>query len=302
MAAHANLINKAATVAALDQEFIENFRHEYDRLAETLGFFNFDTVTAGTALYQYKVSGSLLNGTTADGSSGTSYVEGDFIARSKYTLTKQQIGEVEFVPYAKETSAQAILKGGFENAIARTDKKAVQQMRAAVLAKFFALLENGTTVAAPASGTRNLQQMLAYTESALLDALESNDDEGGAIVHFVNRGDAYEYLANATISTQDMFGMTYLENFLGVQNVMLTNKVESGTCYATPADNIHIYGMDFSALAEADIEFASDDLGLIGVHHEASYDHASANTYLVRSANFIPEVTDYIAIGLANPQ
>lgn len=301
MAAHANLINKAATVAALDVEFVKNFRGEFDRLVETLGLFNIDTVAAGTALYQYVISGTLLDGSTADGTSGTSYTEGDFIARSKFTVTKTPIGEVEFVPYAKETSAQAILKGGFENAVARTDKKAVQQMRAAILAKFFGFLGNGTTKAAPESGTWNLQQMLAYTEAKLLDALESKNDEGGAIVHFVNRQDAYGYLANATITMQDVFGLTYLQNFLGVENVMLTNKVQSGTCFATPADNIHIYGIDFATLADTGLAYASDELGLCGVAHKEDYDRASATTYLVRSCNLIPEYTDYIAIGSTAP-
>lgn len=340
MAEHPNTIKKANVVAAIEQEVIESFRGEYDRLAETLGLFNIDTVAAGTALYQYAVSGSLNDGefeltsdaavvtgktyytrsgsagayvyikvaspSTTDiatyyelvASSGTNYTEGDFIARSKYTVTKMSVGDVEFVPYAKQTTAQAILKGGFENAVLRTDKKAIQQMRAAIMTKFFSFLANGTTVTSPAQGTTwGLQEVLAYNEAALLDVLENNDEEGGAIVHFVNRGDAYKYLAEATVSTQDMFGMTYIQNFLGVQNVLLTNKVSAGTVYATPAENIHVYGIDFGTLADTGLAYQSDSLGLIGIAHDPSYDYASAVTYLVRSANFVPEVTDFIAKG-----
>ncbi|WP_405735967.1 hypothetical protein [Bifidobacterium sp.] len=346
MAEHPNTIKKANVVAGIEQEVIESFRGEYDRLAETLGLFNIDTVAAGTALYQYAVSGSLNDGATGVGttyakttdtdivagktyytlsdgayspvaqpakaqlanyyeatmnvgaSSGTAYIEGDFIARSQYTVTKTPVGDVEFVPYAKQTTAQAILKGGFEGAVLRTDKKAMQQMRADIMTKFFGFLANGTTVTSPASGTTwNLQQVLAHNEAALLDVLESNSEEGGAIVHFVNRADAYDYLANATVSTQDMFGMTYIQNFLGVQNVLLTNKVAAGTVYATPAENIHVYGIDFGTLAETGLAYQSDSLGLIGIAHDPSYDYASAVTYLVRSANFVPEVTDFIAKG-----
>lgn len=340
MAEYPNTIKKADVVAGIEQEVIESFRGEYDRLAETLGLFNVDTVAAGTALYQYAVTGNLNDGefeltsdaavvtgktyytrsgsagayvytkvaspSTADiatyyelvASSGIHYTEGDFIARSKYTVTKNPIGDVEFVPYAKQTTAQAILKGGFEGAVLRTDKKAIQQMRAAIMTKFFGFLANGTTVTSPAQGTTwNLQQVLAHNEAALLDVLESNSEEGGAIVHFVNRADAYDYLANATVSTQDMFGMTYIQNFLGVQNVLLTNKVATGTVYATPAENIHVYGIDFGTLADTGLAYQSDSLGLIGIAHDPSYDYASAVTYLVRSANFVPEVTDFIAKG-----
>ena len=340
MAVHTNTIVKTDIIPAIEQEVLEAFTGEYNRLVEALGLFTIDTVAAGTALYQGRVSGSLNNGVyepTADQavvtgktyytrsgsagaytyakvaspstsdiatyyelaeSSGTSYVDGDFISRSKYTVTKIPVGEVEFVPYAKQTTAQAILKGGFENAILRTDRKAVQQMRSDIMAKFFDFLGNGTTVTSPASGTTwNLQQVLAHNEAALLDVLEDNGEEGGAIVHFVNRGDAYGYLADQTVSTQDMFGMTYVQNFLGVQNVMLSNKVAAGTVFATPAENIHVYGIDYSTLADTGLSYQADELGLIGIAHDPSYDYASAVTYLVRSATFVPEVLDFIAKG-----
>ena len=117
MTAYSNIIKANDTVKALDIEFVKNFQQDYDRLVEIVGLFPSQTMTAGTALYQYKITGNLLDGSTSDGTSGTSYTEGDFIARSKYQVTKEQIGEIEFYPYAKQTTAQAILKGGFENAV-----------------------------------------------------------------------------------------------------------------------------------------------------------------------------------------
>ena len=301
MAVRSNTIKAQDTVKALDVEFVKTFEQEYDRLVEIVGLFPAQTMAAGTALYQYKVEGSLLDGAAADsnGTSGTSYTEGDFIARSKYTVTKEQIGEVEFYPYAKQTTAQAILKGGYENAVLRTDRKAQQQMRAAILSEFFSFLANGTSIAAPESesATWGLQALLAYTSAKLGDVLESKGDEGGRIVYFVNRQDAAAYLANAAITTQDTFGMTYLENFLGVENVLLTNKVSSGSVYATPVENIHVYGLDFGALGEAGLVYETNSLGLVGVHHDPSYDYGSAETYLVRGCKFIPEITDYIVKG-----
>lgn len=317
MAIDKNVITTEETVKALDQEMAENFRGEYDRLAEIIGIFEVDKVTAGTALYQYSVTGQLADGkvdpsyTAASGdapavielgsSSGSAYREGDFITRSKYVLQEHYIDRVKFKPYAKQTTADAIQKGGYVNAIMRSDRKAAQQMRAAVLSDFFAFLANGTGKAAPASGTWNLQQVLAYTAAALGDALESNDEEGGEIVHFVNRQDAAGYLASADITTQEAFGMTYLQSFLGVRNVLLTNKVAAGTVWATPVENIHVYGLDFAALDQAGLSYETDSMGLIGVAHKPDYDHGSVDTYLVRGANFVPEVKDFIVRGSMAP-
>ena len=340
MAVNPNTQTSSDVVSSLDIEFVRNFQEEYDRLAQIIGLFDVETMAAGTALYQYAVSGSLNDGDfalTSDsalvtgktyytrsgsagayvytkvaspdvtdiatyyelvGASGTHYVEGDFIARSKYTLTKTLIGEVEFVPYAKQTTAQAILKSGFEKSILRTDRKAQQQLRAAIMGDFFALLGNGTSVVDPASGTTwNLQQLLAYTSAKLGDVLETNNEETDEVAFFVNRQNAAAYLGNATITTQDAFGMTYLENFLGVRNVMLTNRVTAGTVFATPIENIHVYGLDFAALGSAGLVYETNDMGLVGVHHEGDYNYGSAETFLVRGAKFVPEVTDFIVKG-----
>lgn len=290
MAAHYNTTTNSAVVSALDIEFVQNFRGEYDRLSEILSLFDVNRAAAGTALYQHAISGSLLDTTTAEGSSGTAYVEGDFIARSKYTTTKTLVGEVSFVPYAKQTTAQAIQKAGFDIAVLNTDRKAKQQMQNAVLSQFFTFLANGTSTA---SGD-GLQAALAYASAKLGDVLESAGEGGGEAVYFINRQDAAAYLAKAPITTQDVFGMTYIRDFLGIQNAVLTNKVSSGTVYATPIENIHVYGLDFAALADASLDYETDSLGLIGVKHVPDYDYGSVETFLVRGATFVPEVTDFI--------
>jgi len=297
MAAHDNIINKAAVVAALDQEFIANFRQEYDRFAEILGLFPVEVLPAGTTLYKYSISGSLLNTTTTDGSSGSAYIEGDFIARSKYTLTKSAVGSMEFKPYAKESTGQAILKGNVENAVLRSDRKMISQLRAAILNDFFSALSSNGTGTASGDG---LQAALAMADAVLGDTMETNGDEPGRIVHFVNRQDAAEYLGKAEITMQTAFGLSYLENFLGVQDVILTNKVSEGSFIVTPVENIHVYGMDFGALGNAGLSYETEELGLVGVHHDVDYDRASVTTYALRGATFLPEITDYIVKATIN--
>lgn len=330
MPATPNIITSDDLCKALDIEFVENFRHDYDRFEEILGLFPSEKMRAGSALFSYKTTGELVttSGTettgegneavTTDlgtGSSGSEYIEGDFIARSNYKVEKNFFGEMKFMPYAKQTSAQAIIKSGFENAVLRTDKKAHDQLRANILGDFFTWMTGLPHAEIPATETeaarpatiftpgstaaeKGLQYSLAMTEAALGDALETGNDHGGTLVHFVNRQDIAKYLATASITTQTAFGMTYIESFLGVDNILITNKIPSGSFYVTPVSNIRIYTLDFAALGRAGLSYTTDSLGLIGVHHKADYDYASAETYLVRGMTLLPEIEDYVFKGV----
>lgn len=332
-----NIITAADIDASLSQEFVRNFKGDFNRLAELMGIFGVTTRIAGTALYQYTVTGSLNNGVyeltsdeavvtgktyyTRSGSagayvytpvddpktasiasyyeltqaSGTGYVEGDEVALSKYYVSKIQIGDLSPIPYRKMTTAKAILQDGYEAAVFKTDSKMLAQIRAQIIDKFFSFLATGTGTPAAGTSVTNLQRALAYGDAALENALETNGDEAdGNFVHFVSRNDAADYLATANITTQTLFGLTYIENFLGVERVFLTNKVTDGTVYVTPAANVHAYGIDFGELSRSGLVYQTESSGLIGVAHKGAYDYASAETNVMTGLQLVPEVLDYI--------
>lgn len=293
MAAPTNLITTADMNVALDREFILNFEGDYDRLAEVLGIFAPERMAAGTALYQLKVSGQLNDAKDDNGSSGSAYVEGDVVSLSKYSATKEPIGAITPKPYRKATSGANILKNGYEVAVMKTDQKMQSHIRASILKEFFDFLSKGT---AEATGT-TLQEAAAMVDAKLGDTMEANGDEGGKTIHFINRTDAAKYLGSAPITTQTMFGLAYLENFLGMTDVFLTSKVPSGTMYATPAENIHVFTVDFGELARADLAYQQSDNGLIGVTHAPAYDRVSAETHVLTGMMLFPEVKDYIVKG-----
>lgn len=297
MAAPTNLITTSDMNVALDREFILNFEGDYDRLAEILGIFAPERMAAGTALYQLKVTGTLNNDKDGNGSSGSSYVEGDLVNLSKYTATKEPIGAITPKPYRKATSGANILKNGYEIAVMKTDQKMQSHIRADIIKEFFGFMAKGTGEAA---GT-GLQGAAAMVDAKLGDTMETNGDEGGKVIHFINRTDAAKYIGNAPVTTQTMFGMTYLQNFLGMTDVFLTNKVASGTMYATPAENIHVFTVDFGELARADLSYQQSDSGLIGVAHSPAYDHVSTETNVLTGMLLFPEVKDYIIKGTINP-
>lgn len=284
MAALTNTITAADIAKSQDIEMLTNFNGELNRLTEILGLFDPEIVAAGTAMFQYTVAGSLNT---------TSVAEGDEVPLSKYTVTPTQLDPITVKPYRKLTTAQAILKGGYENAIAKTDKKMIGQVRSGILTDFFTFLGKGTGTATGAG----LQATLAQATAKIQDETEKNDDFSGSIVYFVNPYDIADYLANAQVTTQTVFGMTYIQSFLGVENVMVTNKVAENTVYATPVENIHIYGIDFSTLGDAGLAYTTMDGSLIGVHHEGAYNRTSAETYVLSGALFLPEYKNYIVKG-----
>ena len=284
MAALTNTITAADIAKSQDIEMLTKFDGELNRLTEILGLFDPEIVAAGTAMFQYTVTGSL----------NTSPVtEGDEVPLSKYTVTPTQLDPITIKPYRKLTTAQAILKGGYENAIAKTDKKMIGQVRSGILADFFTFLGNGTGTATGVG----LQATLAQVTAKIQDETEKNDDFSGSIVYFVNPYDIADYLASAQVTTQTVFGMTYIQSFLGVENIMVTNKVTAKTVYATPVENIHIYGIDFSTLGDAGLAYTTQDGSLIGVHHEGAYNRTSSETYVLSGALFLPEYKNYIVKG-----
>jgi hypothetical protein len=295
MAAKTNIITASDIDGALSVEFIKNFNGAFDRLAEIIGIFGVSTRAAGTALYQYAVSGSLNNSASGGTSSGTAYVEGEEVALSKYTVSKSPIGDLAPVPYRKMTTAKAIIQDGYEKSVMATDNKMIAQIRAQLIKQFLDLLGNGTGTPAQGATVDTLQKALAYGDAALDNAMETNGDRADSpYVHFIHRNDAADYLAGANITVQTLFGMTYLENFLGVERVFLTNQITPGTVYVTPAENIHAYGIDFSELSRSGLVYYTDSNGLIGVAHKGAYDYASAETDVMTGLQLIPEVLDYI--------
>lgn len=306
MAVPANITKAAAVNASLDQEFIKNFKGESDRLAEILGIFGVERIAAGTALKMLKVTGTLNNAKTdpstlpgesgnitLGSSSGTAYVEGDEVALSTFGTEWETVGEVVAKPYRKMTTAAAIQKAGYANAVLKTDAKMLSLIRAEIIKEFFTFLGKGTGTATG----KGLQLAAANVDAKLGDALEKNGDASTRIIHFISREDAAAYLGAAPITTQNVFGLTYLENFLGMTNVVLTSQVPKGTMYATPAENIHIFGIDFAELTQGGLTYAQSANGLIGVAHAPAYDHVSTETNVLTGMLLFPEVKDYIIKG-----
>lgn len=294
MAVTTNTILHTDVVPALDVEFNSNFEKQtYDFIAR-LGLAEPMIMPAGTTLYQYTVTGELNNSATEDSSSGTAYIEGDEVALSKYKVEKNPVGSLTLVPYRKRTTAEAILTGKFEQAVLRTDNQMLKDVRSAVLENFFTFLGTGTETASGA----DFQDTLAQTDAVLEDAIETKGFGGSdRIIHFVNRFDIADYLGKANVGLASLYGINYLASFLGVNDIVVTSKVEKGKVIATPAENIRMFAADFSSLAQGGLSYSVSDHGIIGVHHEPAYNRVSCETHVLSALTMMAEYTDFIVTG-----
>ena len=282
MAAENNLIKKADLARAREIEFTYNFSEGVRKLMEALGVTRKIAKQAGTVLKAYKATGTLENGAVA---------EGDTIPLSKYKTEPVSFGEITLKKWRKATSAEAIVERGYDQAVEMTTDRMLRDVQKAIRADLFNFLATGT---GEASGT-DFQAVLAQAWGQLQVKYE---DDAIQAVYFVNPLDIADYLAEASISTQTAFGMTYVEDFLGLGTVIMNASVPKGKIYATAKENIVLYYIPVNGadLGEA-FDFTSDETGYIGIHETPDYTNMTASDTVVNGMVFFAERIDGVVVG-----
>ena len=303
MAQTPNTIVANDVVTSLDIEFNSNYERDIYDFIGRLGLEEPMVMAAGTTLYQLTVSGELNNSLTAGSpspsSSGTAYVEGDEVALSHYAVTKTPVGELGFKPYRKRTTAAAIQKGGYEQSVLRTDKEMLNDLRTQLLGEFFTFLKGGSSYSTATGAT--MQATLANMDAKMTDLLETKGFASGRNIRFVNPYDIAGYLGTATVGLATLYGMQYLQNFLGVTDIIVTNKVDQGEIWMTPVENIRMFAADFSELSRGGLTYTISDHGVIGVTHEANLARVSTETHVLSALTMMAEYADLIVKGTINP-
>ena len=106
------------------------------------------------------------------------------------------------------------------------------------------------------------------------------------------------YLGTAQITMQNAFGMTYIENFLGLGTVFLNSSVPEGKFYATAKDNIVMYFVNVgSGDIKAAFNLTTDETGYIGVNEYPDNDTARVMDLVMSGVTFFPERQDGIVVG-----
>lgn len=277
---------KAADLAKVrDVDFTERFTAGIQTLMKMLGVTRKIEKKAGEVLKVYKVTGTLQDGTVA---------EGEIIPLSKYKTTYEPIGEATLKKWRKMTTAEAISQKGYGQAVNDTNDKMLKDIQKGVRSDFVKFLATGT---GKASGV-GLQAALAKVWGQLQVLFEDTSIE---VVYFLNPLDVADYLGNAQISTQTAFGMSYIENFLGMGAAILASDIPQGKIYATAAENIVLYYIPVTSsdMAQA-FNLTADETGLIGIHTHAAYNMLSAETVAASGVGLFAEKLDGIVIGTIN--
>ena len=286
MAAETNLIKKEDLVRAREIEFVTLFGESIKKLVEALGVTRKIPKQAGYTLKAYKATGTLQPGTVA---------EGDLIPLSKYKTESVSYAEIVLKKWRKATSAEAIIEKGYDQAVQMTTDRMLKDVQKGIRTDFFTFLATGTGEATGAT----FQAALAQAWGQLQVLFEDDSIEA---IYFMNPLDVADYLATAQITTQTAFGMTYVENFLGLGTVIFDSKVPQGTIYATAKDNIVLYYVPVNGadLGNA-FSFTADQTGLIGIHEEADYKHMTAEDTVMSGVVLFAERLDGIVKSTITP-
>lgn len=281
--AQSNAIVKSDMAKVRELDFALKFEENIKGLIAMLGITRKIPAVAGTVLKQLKVTGTLQSGAVA---------EGEIIPLSHYQTTWTPVGEMVLNKWRKATTAEAILKGGYDQAVNDTDKKAVLDAQKTIRTTFLNALAAGTGT----STGVGLQAALAAAWGQLQVKFE---DDAVQAVYLLNPLDVADYLGTAQITTQTAFGLTYIENFLGLGNVILSSQVPQGTLYATASENLVLYYIDVNGtngIAEV-FDFTTDETGFIGIHEDGNYERMQEETVIASGVTIFPEKPDGIIVG-----
>lgn len=277
-AAETNLTKAAQMSKVREVDFVSQFAHgSLAKLIEVLGVTRKIPMQEGTTMYMYTTSGTLQSGSVS---------EGAVIPLSQYQRNKTAVGEITLKKWRKATSAEAIMKSGYDEAVRQTDAKLLRDVQKTVRTDFFTLI-NGNITGETTVAEDTLQAALAAAWGQLQVKFE---DDTAAPVHFVNPLDIADYLKTANISVQTAFGMNYVEDFLGLGTVIISSQVTQGTVISTAKENIILYFLTMSGDIAGKFGLTVDDLGYIGIKTDIPTEQrAQLETLIMSGIQFFVE-------------
>lgn len=280
--ADANTVTAADLAKVRDVDFAERFSAGLETLMKMLGVTRKIEKKAGEILKVYKTTGTLEDGTVA---------EGEIIPLSKYHTTYEAVGEAELKKWRKVTTAEAISEKGYGQAVNDTNAKMLKDIQKGIRSNFVSFLGTGTGAATGIG----LQAAMAQVWGQMQVLFEDTAIE---TVYFMNPLDVADYLGNAQVTTQTAFGMSYIENFLGMGTAILASDIPKGKIYATAAENIVLYYIPVTSsdMAQA-FDLTADSTGLIGIHTGSKYDNLTSETVAASGVGLFAEKLDGIVIG-----
>lgn len=251
-------------------------------LQELLGITELEPMSAGTAIKIYKMT----QANTPD-----QVAAGETIALTEIKRTVANTIELTLKKYRKSTPAETIQKSGKDVALNKTDEKLISGVQKDIKKTFYATLEKGT---GSATGV-GLQKTLAAVWAKVKKAFE---DEDATPIFFVSSDDVAEYLGSGQITLQTAFGMSYVEDFLGLGTLVVSPTLTAKKVIGTAKENLHgAYVPANSGDVATTFGLTSDATGMVGMCHSVKTDNASIETLVMSGVVFFPELADGVIVG-----
>lgn len=274
------------TVLAREMDFVSRFTINWDALRQILGIMNPVRKTPGTKLVSSTATVTLEDGNVP---------EGAVIPYSKAKVVPVTYEDLIIQKYAKAVSIESVNKYGAAVAVQKTDEAFLNELQTMVLDDFYEFLLTGSLT----STESTFQMAVAMAIGNVVDKFKKLRLNASNIVVFVNTLDAYRYLGAAEVTVQNAFGMQYIENFMGAQNMILSSEIPAGKVVAVPSDNIVLYYVDpgDSEFAQLGLNYTVEgETNLIGFHAEGNYSTAVGESYAIMGMKLWAEYLDAIAV------
>lgn len=280
-AAPENIITASDLEPAISVDFTSRLSSNIMELQTLLGIIELDPMNEGTVIKIYKME--QLNTPAQVG-------EGEEISLTKIKQALARTVELTLKKFRKQTTAEAIQRSGRELAINKTDEKLISSIQKEIKQTFYSLLATGT---GKATGN-GLQAALSSAWGAVKKFYE---DEDATPIFFVSSDDVAEYLGNAQVTMQTAFGMSYIQDFLGLGTLVISPTLPPKKLIATAKENIRgaFVPAGSSDLATS-FGLTADATGLIGMTHATATSNASIETLMFSGVIFYPELLDGVVV------
>lgn len=283
--AETNITGASQMAKVREVDFVLQFTGNILRkFREALGVTRTIAMQEGTTMYVYKSTGTLESGAVP---------EGEIIPLSQMARTKEPVGEITLNKWRKATTAEAIKKSGAQEALRETDAKLLQLVQKKIRGDYFNYVSSidGTVVA----GT-TLQAVLAQSWGQLQVLFEDDTVE---VCHFINPLTIADYLATATVTTQTAFGMTYIEDFLGLGTVVMSSQIPAGHVISTAKQNLILYYITMNGDLANAFDLTADETGFIGISTgNPNKERAQIETLVMSGIQFLVEYADGVVNGI----
>lgn len=285
-AAATNTIVAADLDPAISIDCVSRLNSNIAELRQVLGITEMESMPAGTSIKIY----TLEQVNTPD-----QVGEGEDIPLTEIKRKLARTIELTLKKYRKNTTAEAIQKVGRDMAINKTDEKLLSGIQKGIKADFYSMLSTGT---GSASGT-TLQSALSAAWGAIKKFYV---DEDATPIYFASSDDVADYLGTAQITMQQAFGMSYVEDFLGLGTLVVSPSLTKGKLIATAKENLHgAYVPANTGDVARTFGLTSDTTGLVGMTHQPISGNATVDTLVFSGVVFYPELLDGVIVSTISP-